>query len=171
MNKAQYRVKFVYDEDAEFEECNGENRPLTEAEYIENQYQACPRHPRAASKVIRKAYTRKTPNGAKHVRAIVGCTVCGETTYENVPYVEYLAYYGNPARHVYLGCIVERQTSCTCGEHVAWETAGSLWWIDFMDDDQAYLSLDINTWYTPAEAAKLAGYAGTVALGVLGEAR
>lgn len=30
-----YRVKFVEDEDATFEECNGESRPLTEVESLD----------------------------------------------------------------------------------------------------------------------------------------
>src|SRR4029453_15521147 len=34
-----YRVRFVHDDDAEFEECNGQARPLTEAEYAEHSYQ------------------------------------------------------------------------------------------------------------------------------------
>lgn len=34
----QYRVKFEIDEDARFEECNGEARPLTREEYEENYY-------------------------------------------------------------------------------------------------------------------------------------
>lgn len=33
-----YRIRFVIDPDARFEECNGESRPLTEEEYAEYQY-------------------------------------------------------------------------------------------------------------------------------------
>lgn len=41
------RIKFVVDPDAQFEECNGEARPLTEDEYRENPYRGCPMHPRS----------------------------------------------------------------------------------------------------------------------------
>lgn len=34
-----YRVKFVRDDDSQFEESNGEARPFTEAEYKGNEYQ------------------------------------------------------------------------------------------------------------------------------------
>jgi hypothetical protein len=34
----RYRVRFVTDPDASFEECNGEARPLSEEEYSQNQY-------------------------------------------------------------------------------------------------------------------------------------
>lgn len=40
-----------------------------------------------------------------------------------------------------------------------------------MDDDRAYRSLEIDRWYTPEEAAKLADYASTVALEVLEDAQ
>lgn len=33
-----YRIRAMIDPDAQFEECNGEPRPLTEEEYAENQY-------------------------------------------------------------------------------------------------------------------------------------
>lgn len=33
-----YRIRFVYDEDAVFEECNGEARPLTREEYDKDYY-------------------------------------------------------------------------------------------------------------------------------------
>ncbi len=164
MSKGQYRVKFVYDEDAEFEECNGENRPLTEEEYAENQYQGCPQHLRAGSKVIRKGYRRK----GVHRPSVVGCAVCGNTKYEDIPYAEYLAYYGNPERHVYLGCVIEKQ----CGECQSWHAAGSLWRIDFMDNDRAYQSITVDHWYTPAQVkTELADYAREVATEVLEEAQ
>lgn len=86
-----YRVRFVVDEDASFEESNGEPRPLTEAEYAEAEYMK---------------------DGIP------------------VPYAEYLEYYGNPHRHVYIGAILERACVC-CRE---WVSAASLWNIDTMDD-------------------------------------
>jgi len=82
----------VHDDDAEFEECNGQARPLTEAEYAEHSYQKDGR---------------------------------------SVPYAEYLDYYGNPGRHVFIGAVLEEQCP-TCGE---WHSVGSLWNIDCMDDN------------------------------------
>jgi hypothetical protein len=35
---SEYRIRFEYDPDAEFEESNGENRPLTEEEYRGAEY-------------------------------------------------------------------------------------------------------------------------------------
>lgn len=123
-----YRVKFVIDEDARFEECNGQARPLTRAEYAEAEYQK---------------------DG------------------KPVPYAEYRRYYGNPDRHVYLGCVVEAQCPCCDG----WTADGaSLWRIDFMDDDRAYQAVTLDKWYTPAEAIKLPDYAGSVAGEILSEA-
>jgi hypothetical protein len=159
-------VRFVYDPDSSFEECNGEARPLTEAEYAENSYRGCPDHPRAGSRVIDASIS---PN-------IVGCAVCGRRDYAEISYAEYLAYYGNPEKHVYLGCIVEAQCPC-CS---AWTAEGSsLWGIDMMTDDPALHRVAIGTlrdrvaqgeWLTPAEALALPGYLAEVARELLGEA-
>lgn len=128
MRRSKYRVKFVYDEDAQFEECNGENRPLTSEEYAENEY-------------------------LEHGKP--------------VPYDRYLEYYGNPDRHVYLGCIAQRQCSC-CEE---WVNAASVWGIDFMDDSPELKALIIgNHYYTPQEVLVLPGYVRDVALDELMEA-
>lgn len=91
MNTTRYKVQ--YDEDKQFEEYNGESRPLTASEYQENPY-------------IRN-------DGL-------------------VSYLEYIAYYGNPARHVYLGITREDQ----CPHCHTWYTGDSLWGIDVMDDSQ-----------------------------------
>lgn len=155
-----YRVKFVYDDDARFEECNGESRPLTVDEYTENPYRACPQHWRAGSRVVTAA-TKSKP-------AIVGCAVCGNTAYENIPYVEYLAYYGNPELHVYLGCIVERSCAC-CG---LYKTAASVWAIGFMrTDDRAWDAIDVDRWLTEDIAVTLPDYAGEIVRELLDEAR
>lgn len=118
-----YRVKFVIDEEAEFEECNGESRPLTEAEYEQNYYQK---------------------NGQK------------------VSYADYLAYYGNPDRHIYLGIVVQKQ--CECCE--SWKTVDSLWNVDMMDDN-VIPPLDS---YMPPEQAITFEYLGDEARGMLEEA-
>lgn len=117
---ATTRYRIEYDPDASFEECNGEGRPLTEEEYAENSYQACPDHPRAGTKVISV--------GPPQVQ---GCAICGRTDYETIPYEEYLQYYGNPDRHVYLQII--RQDRCPCCD--SWVDGDSLSGIDFMDDN------------------------------------
>ncbi len=83
-----------YDPDAQFEECNGEARPLTETEYAENYY--------------------------------------NDKQGNRVSYADYLAYQGNPDRHVYLEIIREDKCPC-CG---SWVSGGSLCRIDFMDDDK-----------------------------------
>lgn len=149
-----FRVKFVIDDQASFEECNGEARPLTAEEYEkEGVYMACPNHPRG-------------PKGDDTaVNGVGTCARCG-STYTPVPYDEYLAYYGNPDRHIYLGCIVEKQ--CPCCE--AWSSVQSLWHIDFMDDDRAYVDTQIEHWYTPAQAKALPDYVGTIANELLSEA-
>ena len=136
---SNYRIKFVIDEDASFEECNGEPRPLTRAEYAENVYRACPKHPRS----------KLPPQRVDGGRA--WCGECG-AEYVDIPYDEYLAYYGNPDRHVYLGAIVEKQ----CGECKTWTQTASLWRIDVMDDDPAYLRTPLDTWM-PIDAP-LEGY-------------
>lgn len=103
---AQYRVRFVVDPDASFEECNGEVRPLTAEEYAENEY-------------MREG--------------------------KPIPYSEYLQYYGNPDRHVYLMSEVQKKCRC-CGR---WEHVASTGSIDYMDDDKE-LRL-IGVWMTPEE--------------------
>lgn len=156
------RVRYVYDADASFEECNGEARPLTETEYAENSYRHCPDHPRAGTIVI----NQDPPYTSAQIQ---GCAVCRRpgTAYVDVPYPEYLAYYGNPNRHVYLGC--EAQTCCVCcGE---WRTTGSVWGIDFMDDSLELRAIDIGEWMTEAQAAALPGYAGEMAREQIDEAR
>lgn len=154
--KPVLRVKFTIDESSSFEECNGESRPLTEAEYEGNKYRGCPLHPRAGSKVVNKR--TKPPT--------VGCAVCGNTKYEDIPYAEYLEYYGNPEAHVYLGCIVEKQ--CQCCQ--SWTDAGSVWGIDFMIDSPEYNAINVDEWLTAAEARNLPGYAGEVAREQMNEA-
>ena len=106
---AKYRVRFIVDPDASFEECNGEPRPLTEEEYAEHFYMA--------------------DNGTRQV-----------------PYAEYLQYYGNPARHVYVMCVYS--VGCACCGH--WTPDRHyLGGIDNMDDSPELKYID--TWYTPEE--------------------
>ena len=151
---AKIRVRFVLDEDSSFEECNGEARPLTETEYADNQYMACPNHPRS------KVPPARTENGR------AWCGEC-QAKYAPIPYAEYLAYYGNPDRHVYLGCIVDR--SCpTCGH---FDHAASVWGIDFMDDSREMDAISIGDWMDEETASKLPGYAGDVAREQISEAR
>jgi hypothetical protein len=121
----KYRVQFVIDDDARFEECNGESRPLTAAEYRENQY-------------LRDG----TP----------------------VPYAEYLRYYGNPDRHVYLACIVQKQCHC-CS---SWPIVGSLCNIDNMDDSPEYRAITLDKWYAPDDPA-IVGYLREVAAELIAE--
>lgn len=125
--KPLYRVRFVIDEGAEFEECNGARRPLTEEEYRGNEYQ-------------------------KNSR--------------DVSYIEYRRYYGNPDRHVYLGCIVERQ----CSECGTWHQRASLWSIDFMDDSPELRAVNIDHNYSAEEAITLPGYLAEVAKEMITEA-
>jgi hypothetical protein len=152
------RVRFVYDEDAQFEECNGEARPLTEGEYTENQYMGCPDHPRAGS----------IPDPA---RPKTGYGLCARADCRKplapIPYDEYLAYYGNPDAHVYLGCVVEKQ----CPHCRSWTHAASLWGSDFMDDSRELRAITIDKWMTEAEARALPGYVGELAREELDEAK
>lgn len=120
-----YRVKFVIDDDAEFEESNGERRPLTETEYKDAQYMK---------------------DG------------------HEVPYADYLRYYGNPDRHVYLGCIVQKQ----CPHCACWSDAGSLWNIDCMDDNEEYRSITLDKWYA-VDDAHVVGYLREVATELISE--
>lgn len=138
MTPDNFRIRFVFDPDAQFEECNGESRPLTETEYADAEYM-------------------------KDGKPIV--------------YSKYLQYYGNPDRHYYLGCIVEKQCPC-CS---VWSTAESLWHIDLMDDDASLRDLTIGDldrrhranpreYLTPATARALPSYLGDVARELLQEA-
>lgn len=153
-----YRVKFVVDEDARFEECNGESRPLTKAEYAKNQYMGCPTHPRGFNGTKEHDTTSPPKSGR-------GVCACGKR-YQPIPYAEYLAYYGNPDRHVYLGCIVERECPCC----YTFKPAGSLWHIDCMDDDKAFTSITLGRYYSDADARALPDYLGQVAGEVLDDA-
>lgn len=139
------RYKFIHDDDATFEECNGEERPLTEAEYADNVYRACPAHPRAGS-----CFT--TWKG----KTVTGCATCSNPEYVDIPYSEYLAYSGNPDRHVYLSLIQETQCPC-CN---AWKVTDSLHGIDFMDDSPEYHAVQLDTWMDAATASALPGYLG-----------
>lgn len=147
-----YRVRFVIDEDAGFEECNGEARPLTEEEYRENEYMGCPNHPRGS----------KTDDTA--IEGVGTCGAC-QTLYAPIAYAEYLQYYGNPDRHVYIGAIVEKQ----CGSCEAWSVADSLWHIDLMDDDDDLQLITLDKPMNPDQATRLPGYLGEVAREMLTE--
>ena len=104
----KYRVRFVYDEDASFKECNGESRPLTEEEYAANYYN-------------RSARPGETPTVTTSGPGLV-----------RVSYAEYLAYYGNPDRHVYIGALLDS----LCPHCGVWKLGvESLWNIDCMDDN------------------------------------
>lgn len=150
-----YRVKIVRDTDARFEECNGEARPLTEDEYRENSYRACPLHRRAGTQVLQVGPPQ-----------IQGCAACGNTAYEDIPYAEYRAYYGNPRLHVYLGVIVESMTP-PVGD---WIVADSLWGIDSMREDVEAKRQHRNRWLSPTEALALPGYLADCCAQVLEEA-
>lgn len=74
--KKLYRVRFIEDPDARFEESNGEARPLTEEEYTGNEYQQ-------DGKTIPYAeYRRYYGNPKRHVylscEAQSCCPCCGE---------------------------------------------------------------------------------------------
>ena len=123
--KVEYRVRFVIDEEAQFEECNGEARSLTEAEYAENPYMEVGRP---------------------------------------IPYAEYLTYYGNPDRHVYLGVVVDKK--CPCCQ--SWNMdVTAVWGVDLMDDDPGLKQ--INPYRrnghvaTVKEALALPGYLSEIA--------
>jgi hypothetical protein len=88
-----------------------------------------------------------------------------------LPYAEYVAYSGNPDRHIVLGAIV--QTRCSCCKH--WADAGSLWGIDLMDDDPALQGIHISTLNDrlPAcyELVDLTGYLAEIARDLCAEVR
>lgn len=131
--------KFTIDDDAQFEECNGESRPLTEAEYVENGYRQCSIHPRQSC-------------------------ACDGLGYVEVPYAEYLQYYGNPDRHVYVFLDVYYPDGGSDG----------LGNIDLMDDSDEWLALIhqfgrsiIGRKISAAQAVRLPGYLRDVCLGFL----
>lgn len=126
---SEYRVRVVYDEHTQFEECNGELGPLTEEEYAKDYYMQ---------------------DG------------------QPIPYDEYLEYYGNPDRHVYVGVIVDKRCQC-CRQ---WEeNKASLWGIDFMDDSPEVDAVHLpECEFTVEQALRLPGYLGEVAKEVLHEA-
>lgn len=130
----EHAVRIVDDMEACFEECNGQPRPLTEAEYAENAYMDGDRR---------------------------------------IPYAEYLEYYGNPARHVYLGIIVEeRPIGCGCDDDDIcghWDTLDSLWGIDLMYDDPCAQQATGER-LSIAEARALKGYLGDVVRDLIGGA-
>lgn len=156
---AKYRIRFVIDEEAQFEECNGEARPLTAEEYAENSYRACPDHPRAGSKVIQPAKGKRP--------SVVGCAVCGRTDYQDIPYEEYRAYYGNPDRHVYIQSEVQRQCPC-CG---SWQFCGGTGHIDFMDDAPELDAVGADGWYAEGAVGQIPGYLREIAREDIGEAK
>lgn len=156
-----YRVRFVHDIDATFEESNGEARPLTRAEYAESPYRGCPQHPRAGTIVISK--------GGHGRPQVQGCAICRNTKYQDLPYEEYRAYYGDPTQHVYLGCIVEGQCDCCA----SWVQLASLWSIDMMIDDPALERIRLGSdeeYLSPDQALALPGYLAEVAREELEEA-
>jgi hypothetical protein len=128
---ARYRVKFITDPDARFEEMNGESRPLTAAEYAGNEYLGCPDGHHTGS------------DPAKSHDGIGYCAECGKR-YEQIPYAEYRKYYGNPKRHVYLMCVY--QVGCACCDH--WQHERHyLGNIDHMDDNPELVHR--GKWLTP----------------------
>lgn len=149
-NLSGYRVRFVIDDDAQFEECNGESRPLTEEEYQQNQYMACPNigHRQAGS------YAEPKNSGIGY------CARC-HTRFAPVSYSGYLSYYGNPERHVYLICELEKQCEC-CHKFSNVQGLGN---IDCMDDSPEYLHTKLDHWYSLGEVVDdpKFGYLGDVA--------
>lgn len=139
-------IRFTIDTDAQFEESNGEARPLTAAEYAGNEYRACPNHPRGP----------KDHDRVENGRA--WCAQCG-TEYTDVPYTEYLAYYGNPDRHLYIG--IESAYDCACCHSRV--SADSLWNIDLMDDSTEARALVLDRWMPADQAIALPGYLGELA--------
>ncbi len=157
---AKYRVRFVIDQDAEFEECNGERRQLPEREYAkEGPFRGCPDHPRAGTRVITFGIA---PDNSQQVQ---GCAICSRTDYQDIPYDEYLAWYGNPEKHVYLCCEVQKQ----CGSCGHWECIAGTGGIDFMENAEELSAVD--RWFTEGEIAQMPGYLREVAREDLDEAK
>lgn len=145
----RHRVRFVLDEDAQFEECNGESRPLTADEYAGNEYMGCPVHPRGFD-------GDKSADTTAEGQLGQGVCKCGRL-YEPIPYTEYLAYYGNPDRHVYFGYEVQEQCSCC----QAWQIIDSLWNIDMMDNSPELKTIKRGVWYD-LNAPEITGYFRTL---------
>ena len=83
-----------------------------------------------------------------------------------IPYDEYRRYYGNPERHVYLMCVVEKQCSC-CQR---WSVANSLGYIDVMDDDPVLARLPLGKPLTPDAVLTMGGYLTDIARDCLDDA-
>jgi hypothetical protein len=81
-----------------------------------------------------------------------------------IPYAEYLRYYGNPDRHVFLQSEVEARCPC-CGE---WHYVAGTGGIDFMDDNPELDAVD--RWWMIAEIDQIPGHLRSVALEDLSEA-
>lgn len=146
MTTTNFRVRFVHDEHAEFEESNGKTRPLTREEYRENPYFAC---------------ASCHPVGARFRYAPICALHKGDSLSHpsrQVTYAEYRHYYGNPDAHVYLGCIVEQQ--CPCCQ--SWTQAASVWGIDFMADDPDLGQITLDEVLDVKAAIALPGYLGEV---------
>lgn len=82
-----------------------------------------------------------------------------------IPYAQYLRYYGNPDRHVYLMACIERRCGC-CGHWAA--TEHHLCGIDLMDDSPEYLQVELMQAYDPCDP--LPGYLADVAADLFAEA-
>lgn len=146
-----YRVRFVEDAGAQFEECNGESCPLTEEEYADNRYMGCPDHPRAGS-IPDPCH----PGTSLGLCARVDC----RKPLAPIPYEEYRAYYGNPKMHVYLGVVADRLCP-HCGN---WEEGvSSVWGVDFMVDSRELDSFTLDDPIAAEIAVQLPGYAGELA--------
>jgi hypothetical protein len=74
-----------------------------------------------------------------------------------VPYAEYLDYYGNPDRHVYMRAVLESKCVC-CG---SWSVVDSLHSIDFMDDSPETCAIDRT--FSARELAAVPGYLQDIA--------
>jgi len=135
--RVEYRVRIVHDPISKFEECNGNIGPLSEAEYRENQYMACPIHPRGDKSNDRLEAVRAWCGQTLHVGT---GKVCGRA-YEPVSYADYLQYLGNPDRHRYVGIIVDTQANICphCDRGDGWINGAGLWSIDLMDDSPEWL--------------------------------
>jgi hypothetical protein len=82
-----------------------------------------------------------------------------------VPYEEYVQYWGNPARHVACGVILERQCPCC---H-SWVDAGSLWGIDLMDDSPETGDIDAGPFYLGTDGRQPTGSLADVAAELMAE--
>jgi len=132
----------VYDNDHTLEGCDGKPLPESPAVYAQN--------------------IARVPVGYPEVRPSADTSI----PYRDMTYEEYLAYYGDPDRHVVLGCQVEKECPC-CGK---WDHVQSLWGIDFMDDGEEWAAVTVDRTLTPDEALKLPGYLAEVAGELLHEA-